>query len=400
MIATFKPGLGQGSIFVPASKSLTHRYLIAASLAEGESEIRNILFSDDTFATMDCLTELGSTIDVADTTAHVKGPMCPKDDALLFANESGSTIRMIMPLCWNGNRIRFSAAPALSKRPFDVFRDVCHSSKIEFSQEGNTFNMCGKLLPGKYSVPGNISSQFISGLLFALPLLDEDSEIEITGNIESRPYIDMTLYVLSDFGVKASWKDACTIEVHGNQKYSPVSITIEGDWSNGAFYKALNAAGGKINILGLSDESIQGDRKIVPCLSGIKRGFPLIDISDCPDLGPILFAVAASSNGAAFRGTERLKYKESDRLGCMEKELNKMGISMIRSLDFIKVSPLGFHAPSETLSGHGDHRIVMALSLLLSICGGSISDAESVGKSYPEFFDDLKKLGINVTLSQ
>lgn len=399
MIATFRPGLGQGTIFVPASKSLTHRYLIAASMCEGESEIRNILFSDDTYATMDCLTELGAEIDVSGTTAKVRGPLNPRDGAVLSANESGSTIRMIMPLCWNGSGTVFEAASTLSRRPFDIYENICREQGIEFEHEGDSFRMKGSLGPGRFSVPGNISSQFISGLLFALPVLPGDSEIEITGSIESRPYIDMTIVVLSDFGVRAYWKDATTIAVPGNQKYSPVSATVEGDWSNGAFYKALNAIGGRVNILGLSDESIQGDRRIVSCLSGIKRGFPLIDISDSPDIGPLLFAVAAVSNGAAFRGTERLKYKESDRLGSMEKELAKMGIQMVHSPDFIKVTPMDVHAPAEPLCGYGDHRIIMALSLLLSLYGGSITYAETVSKSYPDFFIDLAKLGIDVTLS-
>lgn len=398
MIAKFKPGLGQGTIFVPPSKSFTHRFLIAASLADGESTIRNILFSDDTMATMDCLTDLGATIDVSGTTAKVTGRICPESGTCLEANESGSTIRMIMPLCWNGKDITFNCASTLSRRPFEVYENICRDEGIKFEHDEDSFSMCGTLAPGTFTVPGNISSQFISGLLFALPTLSGDSEIKITEPIESLPYIDMTIMTLSLFGVKAFWTDSDTISVPGGQKYVPANVTVEGDWSNGAFYKALSAVGGKINILGLDDESIQGDRNIVSCLSGIKRGFPLIDISNFPDIGPLLFAVAAARNGAAFKGTERLKYKETDRLGCMEKELEKMGVTMVHTSDFIKVTSYGIHAPSEPLSGHGDHRIIMALSLLLSIYGGEITDAETVGKSYPEFFEDIKKLGIDVTL--
>lgn len=396
MNAVFKPGSAVGTITVPPSKSFTHRYLIASALAKGGCKIENILLSEDTTATIECLRALGAEIQIDGKTAFVNKGIDIRDGTMLFCGESGSTLRMLMPLAFCGKKVIFHVADSLKKRPMTVFEEIAGKQNIEYQKEENEITVCGKLKSGEFHIKGNISSQFITGLLYALPLLEGDSKIIIEEPIESLPYIDMTLLVLNEFGITCYWDSKSTILISGNQTYQKRDCLVEGDWSNGAFFKALNTIGSHVEINGLESESIQGDSAVVSRLRGIERGFPLIDISNCPDIGPLLFSVAAAKNGAAFKGTERLRIKESDRLGCMDEELRKLGVSMTYSEDFVKVNNWNVHAPSEPLSGHGDHRIIMALSLVLSVYGGTILGAEAVRKSYPGFFDDLKKIGINV----
>lgn len=398
MKAVFTPGTAYGKITVPPSKSFTHRYLIASALCDMPCTISNILISDDTKATINCLRSLGAEIKIDGNTAVVTKKIEIPEGSILCCGESGSTLRMLMPLCMCGKHVTFETDESLSKRPMTVYEDICQNQDIKYIHDGNHTTVSGTLKSGEFSIKGNISSQFISGLLFALPLLEGDSRINIEKPIESLPYIDMTLLVLNEFGIECYWDSSSSIFVKGSQEYKCFNPIIEGDWSNGAFYKALNTIGSNVEICGLDSESIQGDSAVVNRLKGIERGFPLIDISNCPDIGPLLFSVAAAKNGAAFKGTERLRIKESDRLGCMDEELNKLGITMTYSDDFVKVNNWCVHTPDVPLSGHGDHRVIMALSLVLSVYGGTLIGVEAVKKSYPEFFDDLKKIGINVTL--
>jgi 3-phosphoshikimate 1-carboxyvinyltransferase len=207
----------------------------------------------------------------------------------------------------------------------------------------------------------------------------------------------MTIEALSSFGVVANWEDEYTIFIRGNQKYIAADVTVEGDYSGAAFPEALNLFGGDVTIEGLSESTLQGDRVYKKYFDILSHGVPTIHIGDCPDLGPILFAVAAAKCGGIFSGTKRLKIKESDRAAAMAGELKKFGVSVSVYEDKVVVYPVAFHAPTEPLFGHGDHRIVMSLAILLTLTGGEIKGAEAVRKSYPGFFTHLRSLGIEVT---
>ena len=235
-----------------------------------------------------------------------------------------------------------------------------------------------------------------AGLLFALPLCEGDSTLSILPPVESRPYLELTIEALAAFGVHVSWTDDRTLFVPGRQTYHPCEMTVEGDYSNAAFFAALKLFGNEMEITGLSDASRQGDKVYLKFFEMLAKGTPTIHIGDCPDLGPILMAVAAAKNGAVFRETRRLKIKESDRGAAMAQELAKFGASVTVYEDSIVVYPASFHAPREILHGHNDHRIVMALSALLTVTGGEIEGAQAVRKSLPEYFDMLKSLGAEV----
>ena len=229
-----------------------------------------------------------------------------------------------------------------------------------------------------------------------MPTLNADSVIKIAPPIESRSYIDLTISALQSFGVVCEWGDEYTISIKGNQCYKACEVAVEGDYSGAAFPESLNLFGSDISVIGLNPDSIQGDRVYRKYFDMLKCGTPNIHIGDCPDLGPILFAVAAAKHGGIFTGTKRLKIKESDRAAAMATELKKFGTSVSIYDDTVVIYPADFHAPAEVLSGHNDHRIVMALSVLLTLVGGELDGAEAVNKSYPGFFDGLSALGIEV----
>ena len=212
-------------------------------------------------------------------------------------------------------------------------------------------------------------------------------------------YINLTINALESFGVCVKWVDDYTLYIPKSQSYKPCDITVEGDFSGAAFPDALNLFSGEVNILGLSENSLQGDSVYKKYYGMLSRGLPTIHIGDCPDLGPVMFAVAAAKNGGIFTGTKRLKIKESDRAMAMAEELKKFGTSVSVYEDTVVIYPQDFYAPKEVLCGHNDHRIVMALCVLLTLTGGEIDGAEAIKKSYPEFFSDLKSLNIEVVES-
>ena len=296
----------------------------------------------------------------------------------------------------SGKTTLFSGAPSLMSRPMGVYEELCKNKGLTYISDGNSIAVKGRLTGGEYKLVGNVSSQFISGLLFALPLCEGDSRIRIVTAIESRSYIDMTIQALRAFGVIAEWEDDHTIYIPGGQIFGAREISVEGDYSGAAFIEALNLFSGKVEVKGLNPESIQGDRIYRKFYEMLSLGVPTIHIGDCPDLGPVLFAVSSALCGGIFSGTKRLKIKESDRAKAMAMELSKFGVLVTVHEDAVVVYPADFHAPTETLFGHNDHRIVMALSVLLTITGGEIEGAEVVNKSYPGFFEDIKSLGIEV----
>ena len=403
MTVTVPKAFAHGTVGAPPSKSMGHRLLIAAAMAEGESRIRGVsVDSADMQATIGCLTALGASCTVEGDTVTVRGvdmrharPCAP-----LFCNESGSTLRFLIPIALlSGNNAMMTGADVLFRRPMTVYESLCEERGLFFSKDDRSAVVKGPLTSGEYRVAGNISSQFISGLLFALPLLAGDSVIRITPPLESRSYIHLTLSALAIFGVRAVWQDDLTLFIPGGQKYTPTDATVEGDYSGAAFLAALGALGGDVTVTGLRADSEQGDRAYDRFYPMLLRGTPTIHIGDCPDLGPILFAVAAAKHGAVFTGTARLRIKESDRVATMTEELAKFGVTVTASEDSAVVYPSDFHAPSLPLCGHNDHRIVMALSVLATLTGGVITGAEAVTKSFPDFFEKLAALGVPVQKS-
>lgn len=399
MRVAIKKGVARGEICAPPSKSMAHRLLISAALAEGESTVRGIPFCDDVLATLDCLNALGIATEISgsDVTVHGRRISALDTGTVLECRESGSTLRFMIPLLLlSGKRATLHGAPSLMSRPMSVYEELAKEQGFEYAAKGDTISLKGRLTGGDLELRGNVSSQFISGLLFALPLADEDSTLHITTAVESRSYIDLTLSALREFGVLAEWSDDYTLKIRGRQSYAPSDVRVEGDYSGAAFPAALALFGGNVHIAGLKEDSIQGDRAYARHFEALMRGIPTIHIGDCPDLGPVLFAVAAAKNGGIFDGTRRLKIKESDRAAAMAVELMKFGASVSVYEDSVVIYPKSFHAPREPLCGHNDHRIVMALSVLLTLTGGELTGAEAVAKSYPAFFDDLEALGIEL----
>ena len=399
MKVTIHPGRAEGIISAPSSKSVAHRLLICAGLSQGVSRISGLDWNDDIRATLDCLKALGVSCAVDGDTVTVTG-IDPKNAAPiepLHCRESGSTLRFLLPLALLcGTTVAFAGSETLLKRPMDVYQQLCHNRGFTFACENNYLYVKGNLSGGNYQIPGNISSQFISGLLFALPLTQEDSRIEITTPLESKSYIELTLQALQFFGIEAWWENKKTIRIPGNQQYRPQDMTVEGDYSGAVFFAALNVLGSVVDITGLNPDSLQGDRIYADLLPQLCHDRPTIDISNCPDLGPILFAVAAAKNGAVFTGTHRLKFKESDRCVAMAQELAAFGTEVHVKKNSVSIIPTAFHRPCRILQSHNDHRIVMALAILLTLTGGEIEGAEAVQKSFPDFFSKLQSLGIQV----
>ncbi len=401
MRVVISPARGAGKIKAPPSKSVAHRLLICAALSEGKSVIHDVSDCEDVEATLDCMAALGIKFERKENDVTVFGvnPKRIKPTGTLPCRESGSTLRFFIPiLLISGRCAMLSGAPSLLSRPMTVYEDICKKMDYAYISDGKSIAVKGPLRGGEYSVVGNVSSQFISGLLFALPTLSESSRIRIAPPIESRSYIDLTVDALSKFGVRVIWEDEHTLYIEGGQKYTPTELSVEGDYSGAAFPDALNLFGGEVEVLGLNPESIQGDRAYKRYYEQLLRGVPSIHIGNCPDLGPILFAVAAAKNGGIFSGTKRLKIKESDRAEAMASELRKLGAAVTVSEDRVVIFPADFHRPTEPLYGHNDHRIVMSLAILLTVVGGEIIGAEAVKKSYPDFFEDLTALGIGVTV--
>ena len=390
-----------GTIIAPPSKSITHRLLICGGLAVGKSVIHGVSPSEDILATLDCLKAIGADYQYIDDTITIigAGSDSVNNNFYLHCRESGSTLRFFIPICSVLNKPTvFSGSERLLARPLSVYESIFKSQDIEFKNNAKTISLNGKIAPGDYKIKGNISSQFISGLLFALPLLDGDSTIDIIPPIESCSYIDLTISALHEFGIEVKWLDERTLFIAGNQKYNPKEVYVEGDFSNAAFFEALNYLDNNITIKGLKENSLQGDKAYKEFFPMLERGTPTIHLGGCPDLGPILFALAAAKNGAVFTGTKRLKIKESDRSQAMADELKKFGVSVKIEEDSVLVYPIDFKAPSETLYGHNDHRIVMSLAVLLTKTGGTIYGADAVNKSMPDFFDKLKSVGAEVIL--
>ncbi len=392
-----RPSRLAGEIFAPPSKSFAHRMMICSALAGGESTVRGITQSEDISATLDCISELGAKCFYDGGTLTVTGVNGRPQGKAFKCRESGSTFRFFIPISLiSGDKVCFEGTPRLIERGIGVYEDIFREKGISVEKSSDSISLCGKLTSGEYTLPGNVSSQFVSGLMFALPLLDGDSVIRVLPPLESRGYIDITLAVLKLFGINIEEREENVFFVRGNAEYQNTSCTAEGDWSNGATLLALNEIGGSVKVRGLNENSLQGDRVCAELFKKLEKADPEIDISLCPDLAPVLFAVAAVKKGGVFTGTRRLRIKESDRAQAMADELAKFGIDVKVEENRVTVYKGKLHSPSQICDSHNDHRIVMAMTLLGLYVGCEIKGAEAINKSYPSFFSEITELGADI----
>ena len=399
MIATFTPCKLAGTILAPPSKSMAHRHLIGAALSKEICTLSGVDYSEDILASIDCLKALGAGIAVdADRVTVDPSGFMQAENPVLECRESGSTLRFFIPLALClGKSVTLRGSQRLLERPLGIYENLCLEKGFEFCKSNDSVTVCGKLESGAYELRGDVSSQFITGLIFALLYLGKDSVIRIIPPFESRSYINLTISALKSFGANVDFTDEYTIHIKPSQMHA-YSGRMEGDYSNAAFLDAFNHIGSRVCVDNLNPESLQGDRVYKSYFQQISAGTPTLDISDCPDLGPILFALAAMKNGAVFTGTERLKAKESDRGLAMHEELKKLNGGLIFGDSMITVPKQNLQYKGTPVSGHNDHRIVMAMSVILTKIGGTVVGAEAIRKSYPGFFDDIKQLGAEVNI--
>ena len=384
MNVTITPGLLRGAITPPPSKSQAHRLLIAAALADGESRIEHLADSQDIQATRRCM-------------AALKAP--GEDLPVLDCGESGSTLRFLIPvaLALRGGG-RFTGRGRLMERPQKPYFDLFDEKGIAYRQEDGVLTVQGRLTPGTFALPGDVSSQFVTGLLYALPLLEGDSRITLTTPLESRGYVDMTLEALERFGIRAECPDGRTLRVPGGQTYRPCRAAVESDYSQAAFYYAANGLGGQVEILGLNPRSAQGDRCIVPYhMQLCGPGEAELDVSQCPDLVPPLAAHAALRQGITrIVNAARLRIKESDRLTAVTQVLTALGADVVEGADRLTITgqPEGL-AGGVTVDSHNDHRIALMAAIAATRCAAPVTiiGAECVAKSYPDFWEDYERLG-------
>lgn len=393
------PSKTSGEVSAPPSKSFAHRYLIGSVLSRGKCVIKNIADSDDISATLSCIEKLGGSV-TKDGNIVTVIPTNEKqiENAVFDCKESGSTLRFFIPvvLATGAKNCTFLGSERLLARGIKEYEKLFENSDIKINSDKKSIEVNGKLTSGNYEISGEVSSQYTTGMLFALSVLDGKSTLKITGNAESRAYVDMTIKVLKDFGADITETEKNFFEINGKGRLSPGEFTVEGDWSNAAFLIALSRLVGTISVSGLNENSVQGDRFLSAAFDTLDGENAEIDLKDCPDLAPILFSYAAYKNGGKFINTRRLRVKESDRANVMAEELKKFGANVKVYENSVEIEKTQLKPPIVPLCGHNDHRIVMALSVLAAVFGAEIDGAEAVNKSYPDFFRVIKKAGVNV----
>ncbi|MCR4863488.1 MAG: 3-phosphoshikimate 1-carboxyvinyltransferase [Ruminococcus sp.] len=394
-----EPSQLRGTVKIPASKSCAHRALISAALAEGTSVISGVSMSKDIEATIGAMTSLDAEFSVDGTTVTVSGISSRMDKAVIDCNESGSTLRFVIPIAAAlGTNSRFIGRGRLPQRPIDIYTRELGKNGIKFLTETMPYDITGTLKGGIFEIEGNVSSQFVTGLLFALPLLEGNSEIRLTSHLESRPYVDITIDILRRFGITVESSEN-GFRIVGGQKYKPYDYRVEGDYSQAAFFYVANALGSEVNIANLVPDSVQGDRKILEilnetCYNG-SIGCYRADCSDIPDLVPILAVLGAFGRGeSVIYNAQRLRIKESDRLVTTAAMLNELGGDVAVTEDGLIIRPTG-RMHGGTIDSAGDHRIVMAAAIAATKTDGAviIRGAEAAEKSYPDFFKDYIHLG-------
>ncbi len=409
-----KPCRFCGEVTAISSKSDAHRLLIASALSDRPTSISCNARSADITATVNCLNSLGADIKFVDGGISVKPIKEKRKSAVLDCNESGSTIRFLLPVAAAlGTNTEFTGGGRLPERPLSPLREQMEAHGVVFSPI-NVFpvKISGEMVSGEFTIKGNISSQFITGLLFALPLLNGNSVINVIPPVESRPYIDMTLNTLKKFGITVT-EENNSFFIPGGQKYaSPGTVESEGDWSNSAFFLTAGAVSGRVTVTGLDVSSVQGDKQILTILKEmgaeitvdqgsitVKKGDLHginIDARNIPDLVPIISVAAAAANNGktVITGAERLKIKESDRLTAVYESLKALGVDISKTDDGLVINKTGIVGGGAVI-GYNDHRMVMALSVLSAVSSDDIilRGAEAVNKSYPNFFEDFSSLG-------
>lgn len=415
MIVTVYPSVLNGNIEAPPSKSMMQRVVALALLAEGESCISNPDNSHDSRAALKCAFDLGANIKESDGRIYISGPLAPRHHEI-SVGESGLGVRLFTPLCaLSDQKMTISGTGSLLKRPISVFAQILPDLKVRVEDNMGflPIHVHGPMQAGKIVVDGSLSSQYISGLLIALSALREASELQVE-NAVSKPYLDLTLELLEKFGVRITQKDYKAFYIPAKAQLKATNLRIGGDWSAGATLLVAAALTGDsgLNISGLNDEFTQADQEILQALrlagltinhsdthyliqSGQIRGFNF-DATHCPDLFPVLAALAVfGDRPTVIKGSHRLKHKESDRATALQTEFAKAGIRISLSEDEMTIYP-STPLPC-TMSSHNDHRIVMAAAIL-GMKGGpiQITDAQAISKSYPHFFEDLKKVGARV----
>ena len=400
MEVTISPGRLAGKVAVPGSKSMAHRGLIAAALADGPSRIQNATPSGDIEATVRCLTALGAEIrregeDLEVTPLHRRW----RERIVLPCGESGSTLRFLLPVAAAlGAPARFTGEGRLPERPLGPLGETLIRGGAELSGFQLPLEVAGRLRPGEYRLPGDVSSQYVTGLLLALPLLEGDSSIRLTTPLESAGYVRMTLQVLAQFGIQVSPEEGGW-RIPGNQTYRAADFEVEGDYSAAALFLTANAIGSQVECLGLREDSTQGDRAILRHLETIQSlggGRVEIDLSQCPDLAPALAVAAAYADGeTALTHAGRLRLKESDRLAALSTVLTQMGAEVEEGPETLTIQGKPALDGGVPIEPFGDHRIAMAASIaaLGAKAPVTIQNAQCVGKSYPQFFHHMKLLG-------
>ncbi|MCR1959365.1 3-phosphoshikimate 1-carboxyvinyltransferase [Thomasclavelia cocleata] len=405
----------KGIVQVPPSKSLAHRAIICASLAKGVSRIDNIEYSKDIQATIKAMKSLGTKIEEFENYLIIDGTTTfTKQNSEIDCEESGSTLRFMIPISIvEENKVHFVGRGNLGKRPLDTFYEIFERQNIGYMYKKDVLDLyvIGKLKPDHYIIPGNISSQFITGLLFALPLLKGDSIIEITSTLESKGYIDLTLQMLSQYGIKIINNDYKSFVVMGNQEYQAHDYRVEADFSQAAFYLVAGAIGNDVVLTDLNLNSLQGDKATLSILEamgakinvvsdGIKvTGENLsatqVDASQCPDVIPVVSVALALAQGKSeVINAKRLRIKECDRIIATSSQLNELGGSVVELSDSMTIRGV-----SEFVGGNcssfADHRIAMMLAIATTRCNQSviIDNMECVEKSYPSFWEDYQSLG-------
>jgi len=398
------PSPVSGAIRAIASKSYAHRALICAALADNDSFIRLNTVSRDIEATAECLMSLGAEIEREDGITRVKPIKEIKND-ILFCNESGSTLRFLLPVAAAlKEKSIFDAAGKLPERPLSPLKEEMERHGVSFS-DSFPLEINGHLQSGEFVLEGNVSSQFVSGLLFALPLLDGDSEIKLIPPVESKPYIDMTIEVLRQFGIEIT-EGINSYSVKGNQQYKPCDYTVEGDWSNAAYFLAMGVRVTELNL-----NSTQGDRAILEIMHTLGAEIDYqgeflhiktdnlhggsINAKNIPDLVPLIATLAATARGRTeITNAGRLKYKESDRLVSTFEMLNNLGANIQKTDDGFIIEGVE-RLKGGTVDSFNDHRIVMSAAVASLKCENEvyIKNAFAVAKSYPDFFEHFNSVG-------
>ncbi|OJV66787.1 MAG: 3-phosphoshikimate 1-carboxyvinyltransferase [Clostridiales bacterium 38-18] len=414
MTKIIKPSTLKGEVIVPPSKSLSHRAILAAALAEGESVIENLVFSEDIEATCRVIEALGVKMFREETTLRIQGTSALKTPNVpLDCNESGSTLRFLIPFAGLiDGPVTFTGKGKLVTRPLDPYFRIFNEQQIQYNYEGALpLTVDGQLKSGVYRLPGNVSSQFVTGLMYVLPLLEGNSEIILESKLESRDYVELTLQILEVFGVKVETIDNEHYKIHGNQMYRPAKYRVEGDYSQAAFWVAAGLMGDGLLLTDLAQNTKQGDQRILEIAKDMGANFTwkkeqlevsrtqtegtVIDASQCPDLVPIVATLAAVSKGKThIINAGRVRIKESDRLKAICTELKVLGANIEEEPEGLIIEGVE-RLTGGNVAGWNDHRIVMSLAIASTRCDSEviIEGSEAVAKSYPHFFEVFQSLG-------